>query len=99
MKYFVKFMDLAEQDYDEIIAYLTQFYPGTPGKFLDELEKGAELLKDNPRASEIYEHNKAYRRLVVMDYLVFFKIKEDQKVVEIHRILHGARNIRSFLEK
>jgi plasmid stabilization system protein ParE len=98
MKYTVRFMDLARQDYDDISEYLSGFYPGTPAKFLDELEKGTATLEDNPRAFEVYEHNPAYRRMVVMNYLVFYKIKEERKTVEVHRILHGARDIKRFLD-
>ncbi len=99
MKYTVRFMELAAQDYDDISDYLSGFYPGTAGKFLDALEKGTATLEDSPRAFEVYEHNPAYRRMVVMDYLVFYKIKEKSKTVEVHRILHGARNIRQFLDR
>ena len=99
MKVTVRFMELAAHDYDDISDYLSGYYPGTAGKFLDALEKGTATLEDNPRAFEVYEHNSAYRRMVVMDYLVFYKIKEKRKIVEIHRILHGARNIRQFLDK
>ncbi len=99
MKYTVRFMALAAQDYDDISDYLSGFYPGTAGKFLDALEKGTATLEDSPRAFEVYEHNPAYRRMVVMDYLVFYKIKEKSKTVEVHRILHGARNIRQFLDR
>ncbi|MDL2293946.1 type II toxin-antitoxin system RelE/ParE family toxin [Ruminococcaceae bacterium OttesenSCG-928-D13] len=90
-------MELAVQDYDDISDYLSGFYPGTRQKFLDELEKYTATLEDNPCAFEQYELNPAYRRMVVMDYLVFYKVKREKKTVEIHRILHGARNIRQFL--
>ena len=98
MKYTVLFMDLAEQDYYAISEYLANFYPSTIEKFLDELEKYTATLEDNPRAFEVYEHVPSYRRMVVMDFLVFYKIKEDDKSVEIHRILHGSRDIKRFLD-
>ena len=47
--YDVRFMDMAYEDYDAISEYLSQFYPGTPGKFLAELEKSTATLE--PSAS------------------------------------------------
>jgi len=34
MTYEVKLLNLAESDLDEICLYLSQFYPGTPGRFI-----------------------------------------------------------------
>jgi plasmid stabilization system protein ParE len=92
-------MDLARQDYSEITEYLSSFYPSTPVHFLDALEKSITVLEEHPYAYEKYEHNDSYRRIVVMEYLVFYKVKDESNTVEIHRILHGSRNIKHFLDE
>jgi len=93
----VVFMELAYDDYDEISEYLAQFYPGTIGRFLTELEKYTTILQSTPYAFETYEPYPQYRRMVVHDYLVFYKVFDETHKVEIHRILHGARNIQNIL--
>jgi len=54
-------------------------------------------LKTNPFLCEKYQERPAYRRMVVGDYLVFYKILEDKKQIEIHRILHGSRKISRYI--
>ena len=99
MAYEVKLLSLAERDLDEICQYLSHFYPGTPGKFLDTLEKDLENISFNPMMFPKYEYNREYRKLVTGDYLVFYKTDEEKNLVHIYRILHGKRSIGTILKK
>ena len=105
MAYEVKLLSLAENDLDEICQYLAQFYPGTlgthcvPGRFLDAIEKDIENIRLNPKMFPKYEYNREYRKLVTGDFLVFYKIDEENNMARIYRILHGKRNISTILEK
>ena len=99
MAYEVKLLSLAENDLDEICQYLAQFYPDTPGRFLDALEKDIENIRLNPKMFPKYEYNREYRKLVTGDFLVFYKIDEENNMARIYRILHGKRNISTILEK
>lgn len=97
MAYEIKLLNLAEKDLDDICYYLSQFYPGTPGKFLDDLEKDFQSISRNPKAFPVYVYNREFRKAVTNDYLVFYKIDEENKRVCIYRILHGKRNISTIL--
>ena len=99
MDYEVKLLNVAENDIDEICQYLSQFYPGTPGRFLDALEKNFESISANPKMYPQYEYNREYHKSVVGDFLVLYKIDEENNLVRIYRILHGKRNIGTILEK
>jgi plasmid stabilization system protein ParE len=92
-------MDLAESDYNEIHEYLSQFQESALAGFIDELEKRTAALEDMPNMFAVYEPLPKYRRIVVREYLVFYKVIEESQRVEIHRILHGARNIVRVLKK
>jgi plasmid stabilization system protein ParE len=61
------------------------------------LKKKTSRLKDYPYSCPEYEDDPDYRRLVVGDYLVFYKVNEDDKTIEVHRILHGSQNIQKQL--
>ena len=99
MSYEVKLLNLAERDLDEICRYLSQFYPGTPGRFLDNLEKDFNNLCLNPKMFPKYEYNREYRKLVTGDFLVFYKVDEENNIIRIYRILHGKRSINTILDK
>jgi plasmid stabilization system protein ParE len=98
MAYRIRYRNLAKRDVQGIISWLSQFYPGTPGRFLAALKKGITNLEDNPYLYEAWPDNPVYRKMGVMDYLVFYHVDDEKKTVEIIRVLHGARNIKNYLE-
>jgi plasmid stabilization system protein ParE len=97
-EYSVTLLETACDDLDGICEYLSRFYPGTVGRFLGALEESFDNAAYNPRMYRPYEWNKEYRRIVVGDYLVFYKIDDDQKRLDVYRILHGKRNIPEYLK-
>jgi len=97
MKYKLEYIELALEDVEGIRDHLSQFYPSTPEKFLKALKKGIESLSDNPFLYAEYEENTAYRKMVVLDYLVFYKVFEQEGIVEINRVLNGMRDIKAYL--
>jgi addiction module RelE/StbE family toxin len=97
VKYSIRYLELAREGAKDIKAYLSQFYPSTPVKFLQSLKNRISALGDMPRMYEVYQDRKAYRKMTVSDYNVFYKIIEEKKIVEIHRVLHGKRDIAHHL--
>ena len=97
MTYTIKYLPLTVTDLECILAYLSQYYESTVTDFLVLLKEKTSRLKDYPYSCQEYEDDPDYRRLIVGDYLVFYKVKEDDKSIEIHRILHGSQNIQRQL--
>jgi len=97
MKYDIIYLKPAMGDVEEIRAYLSQFYPNTPVKFLTALKHGIEHLCDNPYLCAEYSDNPAYRKMSILDYLVFYKVFEEEKIVEIHRVLYGRRDLKTYI--
>jgi plasmid stabilization system protein ParE len=93
MPYTVVFLSLARDDKVKIKSYLKQFYPSTPKKFITALKDRISALRDSPYMCPIYTHNPAYRKMVVAKYLVFYKVNDERKTIEIHRILPGSWDI------
>ena len=102
MVYKVGFYGIALEEYFGVIEYLSQFYAGTVRKFFDEFEKCRLILAENPYTYQVYESVPAYRRAIVGDYLVFYKVFDpadnQQGVVEIHRILRGTCDIKRYID-
>jgi plasmid stabilization system protein ParE len=92
-------LNLAERDIDEICQYLSQFYPGTPGKFLAALENDLDNISFNPNMYPKYEYNKEYRKMVTGDFLVFLKTDEANNEVDIYRVLHRKRSVGTILKE
>jgi plasmid stabilization system protein ParE len=82
---------------EEIRTYLSQYYESTATNFFRLLKKEIQLLKEDPNICKIYDDDPDYRTQTVGSYLVFYSINEDDKIVEIHRILHYSRDIRRQL--
>ena len=98
MTYKIKYLPLAVQDLNEIARYLSGFYPKTASRVLKELREKITKLGDTPKMSYVYRLDPAYRSLVVDQYLVFYRVKDENKIVEIHRVLRGAWNLPQYLE-
>jgi len=93
MKYKIKYLPTFPADRDAVRTHLSQFYPGTEKRFFTILRKKIKQLKDFPLMYPVYEDKPEYRKMVAGDYLVFYSVNEDAKIVEIRRILHGSQNI------
>ena len=97
MKYTVVFLPEARADSEEIRQYLSQYYESTVSNFFALLKERISYLKLNPSIAQSYADRPSYRRLVVDDYLVFYKVDEDRKLIGIHRILHGSRDVGRYI--
>ncbi|MCL2420601.1 MAG: type II toxin-antitoxin system RelE/ParE family toxin [Defluviitaleaceae bacterium] len=97
MNYQIKYLPTTIEDRAVIRDYLCQYYESTAKNFFVLLKKRISQLKEFPYSCPVYEDDPDYRRLVVGDYLVFYIVNEDNKVIEIHRIFHGTQDIRRHL--
>ena len=91
-------LPLAIQDLEEVVEYLSQFHESTAIRQYDRIIKKINMLLDFPEMCEVYKPEKyrlTYRKMVVDDYLVFYVITGQE--IQIHRILHGRRNIKRYL--
>jgi toxin ParE1/3/4 len=98
-KFQVRLLSVAEEDFTEIISYISADNPNAADSFANKIEKDLELLSENPKLGRVPRdeeiRNLGYRYLIVQNYLIFYTIEE--RTILIHRILHGARNYRTLL--
>jgi toxin ParE1/3/4 len=98
-KYQVRLLNIAEEDFTEIISFIAADNPTAANAIANKIEKNLELLSANPNLGRIPREeeirNLGYRYMIVQNYLIFYTIEE--RTIFIHRILHGARNYKTLL--
>jgi plasmid stabilization system protein ParE len=78
LKYKIVYLELAREDMKEIKSYLAQFYPGSPIRFLSALKEQISNPAENPYMYGAYGDNPPYQRMVVSNYLVFYKVDNEK---------------------
>lgn len=97
MEYKIKYLPIAVQDLQGIAEYLSGFYPSTASSTLKKLRNKIALLRISPKMCEVYSLDTTYRKLVVDQYLIFYKVQESTETVEIHRVLRASWNVPQYL--
>jgi len=94
-EYKINYLPIAKKDLNEIIEYIQADDPNTALELLNKIDESISQLSTFPyRGTTPDDENlqsKNYRMLVVKAYLVFYIVNEDEKEVEIRRIIHGKR--------
>ena len=98
-KYQIRLLKIAEDDFTEIVTFIASENPIAAITIADKIEKNLELLAENPQLGRIPRdediRSLGYRYLIVQNYIIFYTI--EKQMILIHRILHSARNYKSFL--
>lgn len=97
--YKIRYLRTAEEDLKDIFDYLVRDKPAAASSTLDQFDHSVSHLARNPGPGIVPKddrlRNLGYRMLIVGDYLVFYVVKS--KMVQIRRIIHGARNYQFVL--
>ena len=95
----VRLLVTAEEDLNEIIDYILTDNPSAALSIAEKIETQLQYLKNNPQIGRVPNDEEllrlGYRYLIILDYLIFYKIEE--KIIIVYRILQGARNYKSLL--
>ena len=55
------------------------------------------MLIEMPKMHPVYEDFPDFRKIVMEDYLVFYLVNEEKKIIEIHRLIHGKIDLKKQL--
>ncbi|MCL2820847.1 MAG: type II toxin-antitoxin system RelE/ParE family toxin [Oscillospiraceae bacterium] len=97
MKYKPIYLPIANLDIIGIDDALAG-YPDKAKRLFQELERKIIDLEDNPYMWPVYQARPEYRRMILEDHLLFYKVDEDEQKVRIYRILYAKMNIPEHLE-
>ncbi len=95
----VRLLKIAEEDFTEIISFIAAENPNAADAIANKIEKSLLNLSENPFLGRVPRDidikSLGYRYIIVQNYILFYTIEE--KIILVHRILHGARNYKSLL--
>ncbi len=90
--------ELAHQDLDNIISYIAiqLANPTAASDFLDEVDKCYGYLKGNPmmyaKCQDKRLEKEGYRKALIKNYVLVYKINETSKTVSILRFFYSAQD-------
>lgn len=83
---------------EEAEAYWAERHPSVADKLSEALEQKTDALIDNPFMHQVYEDQPYFCRMSLpYGYLCFYHVDEEAKVISVHRILRGMRDLASIL--
>ncbi len=96
--YEIRYLSTALKDLEDIFEYIRKDRPLAAASMLEKFDRSVSQLASNPFIGVVPKDGRleklGYRVLIVDKYLVFYVVKG--KIVQIRRIIHGARQY-SFL--
>jgi len=94
-KYTLRYLPVAVDDLISIFDWIANDSPSNAAAFIDEVDQRIGNLETHPSLGRIPRDDKlqssGYRVLVIESYLVFYIVRG--KTIEIHRVVHGSRNL------
>lgn len=101
--YKLSYLSVADGDIADAVNYIadTLLAPKAALGLFDVLDASISLLKDFPYSGRVYQSVKPldyeYRILNVKNYAVFYTVYEQEKIVEIHRVIYAKRDLEKRL--
>ena len=97
MKYRIEYISTFHSDILSIAEFLSE-HPSKAARIFAKIDKIIPNLEDMPEMYPIYPDIPSYRFIAAEDYLVFYKPKKQDGVVEIHRLIYGRMNIPAHMQ-
>ena len=105
MSYSLNITDIAEEDILATVKYIADILknPIAANNLLDEIERHEKILEDTPGiytfVRDEYLAGKGLRYVTIKNFMLFYTIDEENKIVNIIRFLYGRRDWKNILMK
>ncbi len=102
-KYVLNIYPLAQIDFENIFKYisLTLCNPQAANDLIDEFMTALDLVCFNPQMCPLVRSklikDKSLRKLIVKNYIVFYRPSDDKKEIQVVRVLYGMMNYEKIL--
>ena len=98
-KYTLRYLPVAVDDLISIFDWIANDSSAHADTFIKKLDQQILNLKTHPFLGRIPRDEKlkdfGYRVLIIEAYLVFYIVRN--RTVEIHRVIHGSRNLEDII--
>lgn len=97
-KYQIEFSKEARKDLKDIVKYIKYNLqePNIALKFADKIKRNVEKLSENPNIYSIIDdkflRKFELRKIIVDNYIIFYKTVDKENKLQIVRIMYGRRN-------
>lgn len=104
-EYSYRFTEKAEQDLDEILQYISvdlanPIAAGHLGrKIFEKLDTIQAFPNSNAYVDNEFLPDKAIRKSVVDNYVIYYKVHHMEKIISIIRIVYGKRKLDDIFKK
>ena len=101
--YLLNIKDAAEEDILNTVKYIADVLkaPTAANNLLDEIERHEGILESTPKiypfVPDEYLSQKGLRFTMIKNYIMFYTINEDEKIVTVIRFLYGRRDWKNIL--
>lgn len=102
--YKLAYLPVAQNDMIEIVRYISKDLknPVAAERLAVELIGAAESVLAFPYATPVYQPirplKREYRKILVQNYLMFYWVDEEKKLVTVARVMYARRNIDKLLK-
>ena len=102
--YKLEYLPVARKDMLEIVRYISGELknPNAAARLAEELIKAAESVLTFPYATPVYHPIRPlkheYRKILVHNYLIFYWVDEDKKLVTVAHAVYAKRDYNQLLE-
>lgn len=103
-KYSYRFTQMAEQDLDEILQYISVDLcnpiaaQNLGRKIFEEIDAVRVFPASGALVNNEFLADKTVRKLTVDNYVIYYKAHYEEKVISIIRIVYGKRNLDETLK-
>ncbi len=97
-KYEIKLSIKAKDDLKSIVLYIKNNLnePAIANKYAKIIREEIQTLEYLPQKFAIIDDSSIkdlnFRKLIIKNYIAFYRINEENKIVNVERILYGASN-------
>ena len=92
MDFQIRISQAALTDFEEILHYSWSNFPATAERFGTAILNHVELLRTFPYIGSLVEGRIGVRQLVHTPILVYYRVHDNSRVVEILHFQHGSRS-------
>ena len=102
--YKLEYLPVAQRDMVEIVRYISGELqnPAAADRLAMELVNAAESVLTCPYALPAYQPirplKREYRKILVQNFLMFYWVDEEKKLVTVARVVYAKRDIARLLE-